>query len=390
VPGHHVGPFAVLQLVPDLEPGEVARNTVDIARHLRARGWRSLVASAGGSLERELAAVGATHLRLPLATGAPLARWRNAGRLARAIRQHGIDLLHARAAGPAASGVQAALRTGASLVTTMHELPVGGDWPDGRLRGERVIAVSDFIAELLATSQRVEPARLRTVRRWIDPREFDPERVRGHRVLGLAERWGLAAAAKVVLVPCLAAGDRGHLLLLQALARLPRTDCLALLMGDLESRSAYGKELLALIRRAGLGERVRFGGATDDLPAAFSLADVVVLPATRPDPSGVLAAAAQAMGKPVIATSQGALAESVMPAATGWLVPPDDPDELAAALGLALAMEESVRRRLAARARAFVVSEFGMDRMCERTLDIYRELVEPSVAPHASSIARSA
>ena len=53
-----------------------------------------------------------------------------------------------------------------------------------------------------------------------------------------------------------------------------------------DSHGAYGRELLALIRRAGLGERVRFAGDVDDLPAALSLADVVVLPATRPDPSG--------------------------------------------------------------------------------------------------------
>jgi glycosyltransferase involved in cell wall biosynthesis len=242
----------------------------------------------------------------------------------------------------------------------------------------------------LATGQQVEPTRLRTIRRWVDTHEYDPERVRGHRVLGLAERWGIGAAAKVILVPSLGKDDRGHLLLLRALARLPRTDCVALLLGDLGASGTYGRELFALIRRAGLGERVRFGGITDDLPAAFGLADVVVLPAARPDFSGVLAAAAQAMGKPVIVTNQGALAESVMPAATGWLVPPDDPDELAAALGLALAMEESARRRLAARGRAFVISEFGMERMCERTLAVYRELVAPGSRSRVASTTHSA
>ncbi len=380
----------MLQLLPDLEPSEPARNTLDIARHLRARGWRSLVASAGGELARELAAVGATHLSMPLGAETRLGQWRNAGRLVRAIQRHGIDLIHARAPGPAASGIQAALRTGAHLVTTVHEAPTGGGRPDALLRGERVIAVSGYVADRLAAGALVEADRLRTIRRWIDPEEFDPERVRGHRVLALAERWALVAGAKVVLVPSLRSDDRGHMLLLRALARLPRTDCVALLMGVRDPHGAYGQELLALIRRAGLGDRVRFAGDVDDLPAALSLADVVVLPATRPDPSGVLAAAAQAMGKPVIVTNQGALAESVMPAATGWLVPPDDPGELAVALGLALAMEDSARRRLAARARAFVIDEFGMERMCERTLAVYRELVEPAGASRDVAAARSA
>jgi glycosyltransferase involved in cell wall biosynthesis len=164
---------------------------------------------------------------------------------------------------------------------------------------------------------------------------------------------------------------------------LARTDCTVLFVGGLDHRGAYVKELTTAVRKAGLGERVRFGGDTEDLPAALALADVVVLAATRPDPSGVVAAAAQAMGKPVIVTDNGALAESVMPAATGWLVPPDDPDELARALDLALSLEEDVRQRLAARARAFVLNERGLEPMCARTIAVYRELVQPMPRPRA-------
>ena len=56
---------------------------------------------------------------------------------------------------------------------------------------DRVIAVSDFMAE--ASGHGVDPTLVRVVHRWIDPDEFDPERVRGHRVQALAERWGIGA-----------------------------------------------------------------------------------------------------------------------------------------------------------------------------------------------------
>ena len=56
---------AVLQLAPRLDRYGIGRDAVDLAHHLRARGWRALVASPGGQLERELAA-GGTHLPLPL------------------------------------------------------------------------------------------------------------------------------------------------------------------------------------------------------------------------------------------------------------------------------------------------------------------------------------
>ena len=242
------------------------------------------------------------------------------------------------------------------------------------------IVASEYLAEAAVERVRVTTDRVRVVRRWVDLAEFDPERVRGHRVSALAERWGLVAGAKVVVVPALPDGDRGHLLLLHAMARLPRTDCVALFAGGFEAAGVYGKELMAAVRRAGLGERVRFGGRTDDLPALLALADLVVLPTTLPESGGHVAAAAQAMGRPVIVCNRGALAEAVMPASTGWLVPAEDPDELGRALDLALAMDEPTRRRLAARARDFVAGEFGLAACADRMLAVYRELSELPLA----------
>ena len=365
---------AVLQLAPRLDRYGIGRDAVDLARHLRARGWRALVASPGGQLERELAAAGGTHLPLPLDAAGRFATWRNRGRLARIIRAHRVSLIHAHGPLPTANGAAAAHAAAIPFIATVHD----ADESSWRSGADRLIAVSDFLAEGLARQHAVAPERLRVVRRWIDSDEFDPERVRGHRVLALAERWCIGHGHKVVLVPPLHAADRGHLLLLQALARLPRTDCVALLLGEIGGD--YGEAIVTAMHKAGLAERVRFGGAVDDLPAALSLANVVALPAARPDPSGIMAAAAQAMGKPVIVTNRGALAEAVMPAATGWLVPPDDPGELARALDLALSLDDETRGRLASRARAFVRAEFGLEPMCERTLAVYGELIGATVA----------
>jgi glycosyltransferase involved in cell wall biosynthesis len=107
------------------------------------------------------------------------------------------------------------------------------------------------------------------------------------------------------------------------------------------------------------------------------LADVVVAPSTLvPEPFGRVSVEAQAMGKPVIASDIGGLGETLMPMATGWLVPPDDVDELSRALQLALAMPADARDRLAIRARRFVTRNFTLDQMGERTLAVYRELLD--------------
>jgi glycosyltransferase involved in cell wall biosynthesis len=332
------------------------------------------VASTGGPLERDLAAAGCTPLRLPREGAFQLGAWRTGRLLDTAIREHGISIVHAHDAATAPRAAAAARRCGIRLVATAHEPQPQPE------QAERVIAVSDHVAEQLGARHRIGPERLRVVRRAVDPDEFDPERVRGHRVQALAERWRVADGERVVLVPPLHAEDQGHRLLVQALARLPRVDFVAVFLGPIPAATGYANALVAAVRRAGLGERVRFAGATDDLPAALGLADIVVVPATRPDPSGTMAVAAQTMGRPVIVTNCGALGEAVMPAATGWLVPEGDAAELARALDLALGMAPEIRQRLATRARAFVRSEFDPVLLGDRLLAVYGELLTPRVA----------
>ena len=99
----------------------IGRDAVDLARHLRARGWRALVASPGGQLERELAAAGGTHLPLPLDADGRFATWRNR-------RQAGPHHPCAsRVLGPcpwtAADGERgaAAARAAIPLIATVHD-----------------------------------------------------------------------------------------------------------------------------------------------------------------------------------------------------------------------------------------------------------------------------
>lgn len=88
---------------------------------------------------------------------------------------------------------------------------------------------------------------------------------------------------------------------------------------------------------------------------------------------------ALACGTPVIASDVGGIPEQVEDGATGLLVPPRDPSELAARLELLLE-DEPLRRRLgeagAARARA----SFDFKRQVDAYLDWYAALVTPSRA----------
>ena len=364
----------VLQVLPALVSGGVERGTLEIAEALVAAGWRALVASAGGPLVAPLERLGARHVALPLGRKTPLGVWRNAAALATLVRSEGVHILHARSRAPAWAALLAARRTGARLVTTYHGTYNEG-WPGKRpynsvmARGERVIAISGFIAEHLRARHGTDPARLRVIPRGVDERRFDPAAVAPTRVSALRRAWNVPEGRPVVMLPGRLTRWKGQMVLLDAMARLPG-DAVALLVGE----GGFRRALEARIGELGLGERVRLCGHADDMPAALLLADVAVHASTDPEAFGRTVIEAQAMARPVIASDLGAPRETVDEGATGWRVPPGDPAALAAAIARALALPTAERAAMGERARAAVLERYTTRAMQDATLAVYREL----------------
>ncbi len=372
----------VLQVLPRLEGGGVERGTVEVAGGLVAAGWGSVVAAAPGRLVEAVQAGGGRFVDLPLATKNPIAIVRNARRLEALIRERGIDLVHARSRGPAWSAYWAAKRAGVPFVTTFHSIYSGYDNAVKRrynlvmARGERVIAISDYVAEHVQRHYGVEPRRLRTIYRPVDLDAFDPAKVTPERVAASRSACGLEEGRPTILLPGRVTRRKGHLELLRAVKRLGRADVAVLFVGASEGDGSYRRQVELFARTAGLEGQIVFAGHADDMPAAYLLADVVAVPSVEtPEAFGRVSIEAQAMGIPVVVHAIGGLPETLMPAATGWLVPPGETEELADALALALAMPADVRARTAERARAFVAEHFTLERMLAQTLDVYRELV---------------
>ncbi|MFO1071652.1 MAG: glycosyltransferase [Geminicoccaceae bacterium] len=111
------------------------------------------------------------------------------------------------------------------------------------------------------------------------------------------------------------------------------------------------------MRKPWIGARLRFAGVAEGLAGTLALADLVVLPSCRPEPSGHLAAAAQAMGRPVIVTDQGALARYCRPPPAGCAAGPGrrfrPGDRAGAGDGAARRAPRHARPRLRARASAW-------------------------------------
>jgi len=372
----------VLQVLPALVTGGVERGTIDVAGALIEAGWTALVASSGGPMVRELDRLGAKHIQLPLHSKNPLVMRANVARLEAIIRQYGVDVIHARSRAPAWSAHAAAKKTGAHFLTTFH-----GTYNVGLLglknaynaimtKGERVIAISHFIADHMQAVYRTNPAKIRIVHRGVDLSRFDPARVSQERIIQLAQRWRLPDGYPVIMLPGRLTRWKGQTVLIEALAMLGRRDVRCLLVGSDQGRDAFTDELKSLVARRGLTDIVHIVGECNDMPAAYMLTDVVVSASTDPEAFGRVIVEGQAMGRPVVATNNGAARENVLDGRTGTLVPPDNPAALASALASALAFGSEERETRAAMAIQFVRDNFTRELMCARTLGVYSELID--------------
>jgi glycosyltransferase involved in cell wall biosynthesis len=192
------------------------------------------------------------------------------------------------------------------------------------------------------------------------------------RLVRLAAKWRLPDGAPTVTLPGRLTSWKGHSVLLDAIARLERKDVCCVLVGSDQGRSAYGARLMMEATALGIGDRVRLVGHCEDMPAAMLLSDVVVHASTQAEAFGRVVIEAQAMARPVIAADLGGPVETVEQGVTGWRVKPGDPEALAAALEVALAMTMEERLAMGARARASVPTVRGMQ---DATLDVYEAVL---------------
>ena len=370
----------ILQVIPALVTGGVERGTVETTAALVKAGFRAIVASSGGPMVREIEAVGGTHIKLPLASKNPLTIYTNIKRLRRVIRENTIDLVHVCSRAPAWSTWQAAKQTGVPFVTSFHSAYGAGSkikrlYNSAMAKGALVIAVSNFVAEYATRTYGITQNIMRVIPRGVDIDAFDPQKIDPARIEALRLAWKVQAPMPGILLPGRLTRWKGHWVLIHALARLNRRDFMCVIVGGGKD-SRYGHELAQEIEKAGLEKNVALFDTCRDMPAAYCLADCVVVPSTRPEGFGRVVIEAQAMGAPVIAANHGGARETVIQGKTGWLTPVGDAESLAETVDSILSMTPAERQASAVRAIAHIRTNFTTEAMTSKTLAVYRELLK--------------
>ncbi|HEX3304730.1 MAG TPA: glycogen synthase [Streptosporangiaceae bacterium] len=319
-----------------------------------------------------------------------------------ALQVISTDLSMAAAAGPGMNSAQllhshtwyanlaghlAAMLYDIPHVMTMHSLEALRPWKAEQLGGgytvsswcERVaaasaaavVAVSDGMrADIMAAYPEIPAERIRVIRNGIDTTEYHPD-----PDTDVLERYGIDLARPYVIFVGRITRQKGVPVLLRAASGLIPEAQLVLLAG-----AADTQEQLAEVTELVDGLRATRSGVfwipemlpKHDVIQLLTHATVFAIPSIY-EPLGIVNLEAMACGTAVVGSRTGGIPEVVADGETGLLVPPGEPEPLAAALNLLLSdPDRAAAMGHAGRKRA--VAEFGWSAIAAQTADLYAEL----------------
>lgn len=274
-------------------------------------------------------------------------------------------------------GLLLARAVGARCVIHLHVKAEGWLSPLVRWamrRADRLIAISSYVA--WSMREMGFPAeKISVVPNALDAGRWDPN-TSGR---GLRADLGLPDEVPVVAIVARVFFWKGHLALLEALARIAdQQDFRLLVVGEDDPRGAPGRpgltaDLRERAQALGIADRVLFTGPRRDVERILAACDVFAMP-SHEEPFGMVYLEAMAMARPVVALRSGGVPEIVADGKTGLLAEDGDVPGLAACLRRLLADPE-LRRRLGAAGLERVRSDFTPQRMARQMAQIYQELV---------------
>lgn len=277
---------------------------------------------------------------------------------------HDFDLIYANTQKALVVGAFASLISRRPLVYHLHDILSDDHFSRTNLRLAVTLA-NRLAKQVLATSEAARTAFIaaggraeitQVVYNGFEPEAYQCDRLQTEQIrqeLGLQGKFVVGHFSR--LSPW-----KGQHILLEALKDCPE-DIVAILVGDaLYGEQEYAQNLRSQVIELGLQQRVKFLGFRSDVVPLMHSCDAIVHTSTAPEPFGRVIVEAMLCERPVIAAQAGGVMELIQPGIAGWLVPPNEPKELAVVINL-YKTQQQWTREFARQAKAQATQRFHRD-----------------------------
>jgi glycosyltransferase involved in cell wall biosynthesis len=157
----------------------------------------------------------------------------------------------------------------------------------------------------------------------------------------------------------------------RVVAKIPAAECW--IVGGEFGDGSYGRKLREMATTLGIAKQVKFLGSSTDVRSYMLASSVLTVP-SRIEAFGMVAIEAMLLGKPVVACRTGGLKEIVAHRATGCLVEPENPGEMAKAL-LEILSNRPLAQTMGEAGQARVQQRFTLTRMTASFAAFYGRLI---------------
>ena len=378
-------PYRVAYVIGELTKGGAEYQLHELLRTLDRDRFQAKVFSlaAGGYWAGAIRSLGVPVEELDRRSSADVARL---ARLRAALRAFAPDVLHTVMWPGNSYGRLAALGLGVPVVIAAERNAIRR--PAWQLVVERVLDRAthaylvncEAIAALLVDRGRIAREKIRVVPNGIDLSRLPPFTLERSTARAAA---GFDPARRLVAQVGRLNEQKDYPTFLRAAAmvaaELPDVDFL--IVGEGEERAA----LETLAGRLGIARRLRFTGLVHDVPGLLRAVDVLALTSTYEGFPNVVVEA-MASGAVPVASDVGGCRELVTSQESGILVPARAPAATAAAI-LRVLRDPALGRRLALAARRHIERELAVERMAERTMATYLDLLRAQRTPAKAAAA---
>jgi glycosyltransferase involved in cell wall biosynthesis len=229
---------------------------------------------------------------------------------------------------------------------------------------DEIITISASTKATLVKCENYPAARVKIVYNGIDLQRFAPQQI---DAITKRQSLGIAPDAKVIGTVGRLDPIKNHAMLLRAFRQVLQDmpDTYLVIVGE----GPEAQRLTTLAQTLEIGEHTLFLGARHDVPELLHIFDVFVLSSLR-EGTSVSLLEAMGTGLAVVVTNVGGNPEVVVDQETGYLVPSDQEQEMAAKV-ITLLQDQEMRRKMGQAGQQRAYTMFSLDQMVKTYTDMY-------------------